>query len=56
LIEQMRSIITQHGLVEDYVVIVDPDTLKPVSTVQQGHVALIAAFCGKTRLIDNRIL
>lgn len=56
LIEQMRSIITQHGLVEDYIAIVDPDTLKPVSNVQQGHVALIAAFCGKTRLIDNRIL
>ena len=56
LIAQMRSIITQHGLLEDYVSIVDPDTLKPVSHVQQGHVALIAAFCGKTRLIDNRIL
>jgi pantoate--beta-alanine ligase len=56
LIEQMRSIIAQHGLVEDYVTIVDPDTLKPVTNVQQGHVALIAAFCGKTRLIDNRIL
>lgn len=56
LVEQMRSIITQHGLVEDYVTIVDPDTLKPVTHVQQGHVALIAAFCGKTRLIDNRIL
>jgi pantoate--beta-alanine ligase len=56
LIEQMRSILVQHGLVEDYIAIVDPDTLKPVSNVQQGHVALIAAFCGKTRLIDNRIL
>ncbi len=56
LLEQMRSIITQHGLVEDYIAIVDPDTLKTVSNVQRGHVALIAAFCGKTRLIDNRIL
>jgi pantoate--beta-alanine ligase len=56
LIEQMRSIITQHGLVEDYLTIVDADTLKPVSMVQRGNVALIAVFCGKTRLIDNRIL
>jgi len=56
LLEQMRMILNHHGLTEDYVAIVDADTLKPVSTVQQGNVALIAAFCGKTRLIDNRIL
>jgi len=56
LLEQMRLILNHHGLTEDYVAIVDADTLKPVSIVQQGNVALIAAFCGKTRLIDNRIL
>lgn len=54
--EQMRSILERHGLVEDYVAIVDAETLKPVSFVEPGNVALIAAYCGKTRLIDNRIL
>jgi len=54
--EQMRSVLERYGLVEDYVAIVDADTLLPVSNVEPGNVALIAAFCGKTRLIDNRIL
>lgn len=56
LCEQMRSVLERHGLVEDYVVIVDADTLEPVSRVEPGNVALIAAYAGKTRLIDNRIL
>jgi pantoate--beta-alanine ligase len=54
--EQMRSVLEQHGLIEDYVAIVDADTLEPVAHVEPGNVALIAAYCGKTRLIDNRIL
>jgi pantoate--beta-alanine ligase len=53
---QMRAVLEQYGLREDYVAIVDADTLEPVSHVEAGHVALIAAYCGKTRLIDNRIL
>jgi pantoate--beta-alanine ligase len=56
MLEQMRSILERHGLREDYVAIVDADTLLSVPFVEQGNVALIAAFCGKTRLIDNRIL
>ena len=54
--EQMRNVLQQYGLQEDYVAIVDADTLEPVSHVEPGNVALIAAYCGKTRLIDNRIL
>lgn len=54
--EQMRTVLERHGLLEDYVAIVDADTLEPVSHVEPGNVALIAAYCGKTRLIDNRIL
>lgn len=54
--EQMRSVLERHGLIVDYVAIVDADTLEPVAHVEPGNVALIAAFCGKTRLIDNRIL
>jgi len=37
----------------DYVEIVHPDTLKPVERAEPGSVALVAAFVGKTRLIDN---
>ena len=54
--EKMRNGLEQYGLREDYVEIVDADTLEPVSRVEPGNVALIAAYCGKTRLIDNRIL
>jgi len=53
---QMREILEQHGLRVDYAEIVDADTLACVEEVAQGHVALIAAYCGKTRLIDNRML
>lgn len=37
----------------DYVEIVHPDTLAPVARAEPGSVALVAAFVGKTRLIDN---
>ena len=54
--EQMRSVLARYELTEDYIAIVDADTLEPVTHVEPGNVALIAAYCGKTRLIDNRIL
>lgn len=56
LLEQMRNVLERHNLLVDYVAIVDADTLEPVEHVEPGNVALIAAYCGKTRLIDNRIL
>ena len=37
----------------DYVEIVHPETLRPVERAEPGSVALVAAFIGKTRLIDN---
>lgn len=40
----------------DYAVIVDCDSLEPISTIHDRAVALIAARLGNTRLIDNRIL
>jgi len=52
----MCDVLEQHGLRVDYAEIVDADTLVPVEKVTKGNVALIAAYCGKTRLIDNRIL
>ena len=43
-----------HGLKVDYVEAVDADTLVPVKAVRKGVAVLLAAYAGKTRLIDNR--
>ena len=40
----------------DYAVVVAPDTLQEIDTIDQGAVALVAATFGKVRLIDNRLL
>ena len=40
----------------DYAEIADAETLEPVSEAKRGNVALIAAYIGKTRLIDNSVL
>ena len=40
----------------DYAVIVDADTLSPIARLDRPGVALIAAFVGNTRLIDNQRL
>jgi pantoate--beta-alanine ligase len=46
----------EYGLRVEYAEIVDGDTLQPVDTLRAGCVALVAAYAGKTRLIDNAIL
>jgi pantothenate synthetase len=35
---------------------VNPDTLDPVDDIFAGALAAVAAFVGKTRLIDNLLL
>lgn len=40
----------------DYASIVDRETLEPIVKIDRPSVALIAAFVGKTRLIDNRLI
>ncbi len=40
----------------DYAQIVDAESLEPVNDVQHANIALIAAYVGKTRLIDNLVL
>lgn len=37
----------------DYVALADPDTLQPVRQLQASTMALVAAYVGDTRLIDN---
>ncbi len=41
------------GLRVDYVELVHPETLRPVASAVPGTRALVAAFVGRTRLIDN---
>ena len=40
----------------DYAAVADAETLEPVHEAKHGDVALVAAYVGKTRLIDNVIL
>jgi pantoate--beta-alanine ligase len=51
---RMRAELENNGLARiDYVAVADPQTLCPVQTIQGPAVALIAAYLGSTRLIDN---
>jgi pantoate--beta-alanine ligase len=58
---QLRSSILQRlqsspALKIDYVEIVDPTTLETISDIRAGALIAIAAWIGKTRLIDNALL
>jgi len=45
-----------HGVKLDYLTVVHPDDLVPVEQAEEGHVILIAARVGPTRLLDNSVL
>jgi len=40
----------------DYFEIVDPATLDPVKDISSGALVAVAAYVGKTRLIDNLVI
>ena len=52
--KKIASALEKAGLKTDYVEVVDVETLEDAKTVAPGTCVLIAAYCGKTRLIDNR--
>jgi pantoate--beta-alanine ligase len=52
--EQMLN--NEHGITPEYFEIVDGDSLKPVTAATKKVVALVAAWVGKTRLIDNMLI
>ncbi len=58
LLHQAFHQLEQAGLEPDYVAIADAQTLNPITNWdgQQPLVALVAAFLGATRLIDNLVL
>ena len=51
-----RSLEAHRHIAVDYIVVVEPDRLRPVSEVRAGTIVAIAARVGRTRLIDNVIL
>ena len=54
--KRVRAALEKAGLRVDYVEAVDGETLEPAKRTEKGVCVLVAAFCGKTRLIDNRVL
>ena len=57
IIERMRRTLVEAGIHRiDYIALADPETLEAAPTIDGPAVALIAAFVGTTRLIDNRVL
>jgi len=57
LIEAGKQIIVEEpGAKLDYLEIVNPDSLEPVSDLSHGALVAVAAWVGTTRLIDNLLL
>jgi len=57
LIVALRKVLdTEPGVALDYAEIVDAETLEPVVSLRRNCYALIAAFVGSTRLIDNALI
>jgi pantoate--beta-alanine ligase len=49
----METLNTGAGVRVDYLAVVDPNTLLPVTSVERGTLVAVAAYVGSTRLIDN---
>lgn len=57
LIEAGKQIVADEpGAKLDYLEIIDPNTLEPLTDVSRGGLVAIAAWFGTTRLIDNMLL
>jgi pantoate--beta-alanine ligase len=44
------------GVRVDYIAVVDPDILDPIDDVRKGALIAVAAYVGRTRLIDNVVV
>ncbi|MBV9435875.1 MAG: pantoate--beta-alanine ligase, partial [Acidobacteria bacterium] len=57
LISVARKVFSEEPSVKvDYVEVIDADTLEAVPSAKNGTLVAVAAFIGKTRLIDNLLL
>ena len=54
--EAKKAFVWQPAVKLDYLEIVDPDTLEPITNVKNRSLVAVAAFVGSTRLIDNILL
>lgn len=55
--KEIKKYLQEYKLVNlDFIEICDPNNLSPVKIIEEKAVILIAAFVGKTRLIDNIII
>jgi len=55
ILQEMLGVFSNAGVENiDYIALVDPETLQDVPTITGPTQALVAAYVGKTRLIDNR--
>ena len=55
-VSKLRRDLERAGLKVDYVECVDAETLEPRKRPEKGCCVLVAAYSGKTRLIDNALL
>lgn len=54
---EMEELILKNTIAKiDYVEIVQPETLAPLETIKQNAMVCLAAFIGKTRLIENEMV
>ncbi|MFT4306956.1 MAG: pantoate--beta-alanine ligase, partial [Microbacterium sp.] len=51
-----RAVLAEAGLAPEYLALVDPDTLAPVTRVDRPALLAVAVRVGATRLIDNVVL
>lgn len=56
LLGAARAELADPHLKLDYFTIVDPETLEPLTSLHGPALALVAAWVGQTRLIDNQLL
>ncbi|HWV39236.1 MAG TPA: pantoate--beta-alanine ligase [Vulgatibacter sp.] len=56
LVEAARGPIVAAADRIDYVELVDAESLQPIETLERDACLLVAAFFGRTRLIDNQVL
>jgi pantoate--beta-alanine ligase len=52
----LRELRAADGIRVDYAEIVDPESLEPVSDLRAGALIAVAAWAGRTRLIDNIVM
>ena len=57
IVARMRQVFAEAGVAKiDYIALVHPDTLSDVRMVDGPTLAVVAAYVGSARLIDNQLL